>query len=67
MLNMNEIALVGHSRGGEAIAAAAAFNRMPYYPNDARITFDYGYSIQSLAAIAPVDGQYKSGGMPIPL
>src|SRR2546430_4274658 len=32
------------SRGGEAAATAAAFNRMKYYPEDANIQFDYGRS-----------------------
>lgn len=56
------IALVGHSRGGEAVAHAAAFNRLPYYPDNAKVRFDYGYQIKSLAAIAPADGQYRPAG-----
>ncbi len=55
------IALIGHSRGGEAVAHAAMFNTLPYYPDDAAISFDYNYAIQSIVAIAPVDGQYKPG------
>src|SRR2546422_6729850 len=31
--------LMGHSRGGEAAATAAAFNRMKYDPEDAGIHF----------------------------
>ena len=52
---------MGHSRGGEAVAIAAMFNKLPYYPDDATIKFDYNYNIKSIVAIAPVDGQYEPG------
>jgi len=55
------LALIGHSRGGEAVAHAALFNRLLYYPDDASIKFDYNYNINSIVAIAPVDGQYQPG------
>jgi dienelactone hydrolase len=58
-VDLSRIALMGHSRGGEAAATAAAFNRMKYYPEDANIKFDYGFSIKAVVAIAPADGQYK--------
>ena len=58
------LALIGHSRGGEAVGHAALFNRLPYYPDDASIPFDYNYAIKSIVAIAPVDGQYKPGNTP---
>lgn len=66
-VDMENIALIGHSRGGEAILTAAAFNRIPYFSEDANIQFDYNFSIKSLAAIAPKDGQYMPGGMATPL
>jgi len=58
-VDLSRIALMGHSRGGEAAATAAAFNRMKYYPEDANIKFEYGFAIKSVVAIAPADGQYK--------
>ena len=58
-VDLSRIALMGHSRGGEAAATAAAFNRMKYYPEDANIKFDYGFTIKGVVAIAPADGQYK--------
>ena len=61
-VDLAHIALLGHSRGGEAAATAAAFNRMKYYPEDANIRFDYGFAIQAVVAIAPADGQYRPAG-----
>lgn len=61
------IALVGHSRGGEAVAHAAAFNRLKYNPDDAKARFDYGYDIKSVVAIEPADGQYRPAGLMTPL
>ena len=58
-VDLGSVALIGHSRGGEAVAVAAAFNRLPRYPDDARVTFNFGFGIRSVIAIAPVDGQYK--------
>jgi dienelactone hydrolase len=57
-VDLDRIALIGHSRGGEAVAVAAAFNRLPAYPDNALTRFDYGFNIRSVVAIAPVDGQY---------
>jgi dienelactone hydrolase len=63
-VDLERVALVGHSRGGEAVAVAGIFNRLPFYPDDARVAFDYGFGIRGVAAIAPVDGQYKPAGAP---
>ena len=66
-VDMGDIALMGHSRGGEAVAVAAAFNRLSHYPDDATLTFDYNFDIKSIVAIAPVDGQYQPAGKPTPV
>ena len=60
-IDTNNIALIGHSRGGEAVGHAAMFNSLTHYPDDASIKLDYNYNIKSVVAIAPVDGQYKPG------
>jgi dienelactone hydrolase len=60
-IDTSNLALIGHSRGGEAVAHAAMFNKLPFYPDDATVKFDYNYNIKSIVAIAPVDGQYKPG------
>ncbi len=66
-IDMSRIALMGHSRGGEAVAIAGAFNRLPYYPDDANQRFDFNFDIKALVAIAPVDGQYQPTERPTPL
>ncbi len=66
-VDMSRIALMGHSRGGEAVGHAAAFNRLKYYPDDASLTFDFNFGIRSVVAIAPVDGQYLPTGRRVPL
>ncbi len=66
-VDMSRIALMGHSRGGEAAAVAAAFNTLPYYPDDFKQKFNFNFAIKSVVAIAPVDGQYKPTGQFTPL
>ncbi|MBN2004838.1 MAG: MFS transporter [Anaerolineae bacterium] len=66
-VDLKNIALIGHSRGGEAVAIAAAFNRLPCYPDDGAVAFDYDFNIRTLVAIAPVDGQYLPADKPTPL
>ncbi|HMF77732.1 MAG TPA: hypothetical protein VK604_18900 [Bryobacteraceae bacterium] len=61
-IDVNNVALMGHSRGGEAVATAVLFNKLAYYPDDATIQFHYGFPIKAIVAIAPVDGQYKPAG-----
>ena len=66
-VDMGNIALIGHSRGGEAVALAAAFNRLTRYPDDASLEFDFGFDIRSVISIAPVDGQYLPADRRAPL
>ena len=66
-VDMERIALMGHSRGGEAVGHAAAFNRLPRYPDDATLEWDFGFAIRSIVAIAPVDGQYLPADQPVPV
>jgi dienelactone hydrolase len=61
-VDMGRIALIGHSRGGEAVANAVAFNRLRHYPDDATVRFDFGFDIRGVISIAPVDGQYLPTG-----
>ncbi len=66
-VDMDNISLIGHSRGGEAVAHAALFNRLPCYPDNAKVEFDYNFNLKSIIAIAPADGQYLPAGIRTPL
>ena len=57
-VDMDNIGLVGHSRGGEGAAVAARFNTLPALPDDAKESFDFGFSIESVVALAPTDYRY---------
>lgn len=67
LADLDRVILIGHSRGGEAAALAAAFNRLDHHPEDAAITFDYGFGIRGIGAIAPVDGQFQPSDKPTEL
>ena len=58
-IDMDRVALIGHSRGGEAVGVAAAFNSLDRYPDDATLEFDFGFNLRGVIAIAPVYGQYQ--------
>lgn len=66
-VDLERIALMGHSRGGEAIAVAASFNRLTHYPEDASVRFDYGFNIRSLVALSTTDRQITPAGVGIEL
>jgi hypothetical protein len=57
-VDMDRIALIGHSRGGEAIAIADAFNDLSFYPDNSEVKFDFHFNIRSLVSIAPTDRRY---------
>lgn len=65
--DMSQIALIGHSRGGEAVTVAAAYNKLPASPENGNIKFDYNFGIRSIISIAGTDGQYKPAGHLTPL
>jgi dienelactone hydrolase len=66
-VDMERIGLIGHSRGGEAVAHAATFNRLPCLPDDCRVKFDFRFSIRALVALAPVDDGYRPAGQSAPI
>ncbi|MBN2044219.1 MAG: hypothetical protein JW757_04290 [Anaerolineales bacterium] len=66
-VDLEKIALIGHSRGGEAAALAATFNQLSRYPNNAHIRWEYDYGIKAVVAIAPVDQQWLPADHPNPL
>ncbi len=66
-IDESNIAVAGHSRGGEAVAIAALFNNYDRYPDNGGHTLDYHYSIKSVIAIAPTCDQYKPAGSTVAL
>ncbi len=58
-LDFDRVALVGHSRGGEAAAIATAFNRLDHFPDRADMEFDYGFGVRSVVAVAQIDRRYS--------
>ena len=65
--DLSRIALIGHSRGGQAVAIASAFNDLSHDPDDATLVFNYHFKLGAIAAIAPVDGQYQPRDRPVPM
>lgn len=66
-LDNENIAVAGHSRGGEMAATAYLFNGYDRYPENGAIRFDYHYKIKSVIAIAPTVNQYKPAGHSVAL
>ena len=66
-VDLSQIALVGHSRGGEAVATAAFFNGLSAHPERPEIEFDFGFDIAGVVALAPSEGFYRPGGAAIDL
>lgn len=66
-VDFENLALIGHSRGGEAVALAAAFSEMDYYPGNGRVTFDYPFRIKTVIAIAPVHSTDSMVGLEVAL
>jgi len=61
-VDWQNLAVMGHSRGGEAVGHAVTFNRLERYPDDANVKLGYNFNIRAAVAIAPVDGQYRPAG-----
>ena len=59
IVDFDNIALIGHSRGGEAAALAAAFADLTHYPGNGSLIFDFPFSINTVVAIAPTHRQYN--------
>ncbi|TVR53512.1 MAG: hypothetical protein EA426_17825 [Spirochaetaceae bacterium] len=58
-INTDQVAVAGHSRGGEAAVHAAVFNRFSAYPDDVTVPFEYGLPIRAVISVAPIEGQYR--------
>lgn len=61
-VDLERIGLVGHSRGGGAVASAAWLNTLDALPDNPEHALSYGYSIKAVVGLAPADGQYTPDG-----
>jgi dienelactone hydrolase len=67
-VDLERVALIGHSRGGEAVAHAAEMNAHPTGNiNAATGSEPFGFGIQGVVAIAPCDSRYKPAGQALAL
>lgn len=55
----NNIAIMGHSRGGEAAAIAYNFNELKFHPDNGKISHKYNFNIKGIITVAPTYNQYK--------
>lgn len=58
-VDLDNIALIGHSRGGEAVAAATVLNTRT---QGAIISRDFDFNIRAVVALAPSDWFYQPNG-----
>lgn len=56
--DLDNVILIGHSRGGEAVSIAAQYNVLEYFPDNANVKFDFNFGIKGLVTIAPTDQRY---------
>ena len=62
-VDLERVALIGHSRGGEAVALAADMNTRLYAPvNKVSSYHEFDFGIQAVVAIAPSDAMYRPRG-----
>lgn len=68
LVDMDSIALIGHSRGGEAITHAADVNRNNYLPySRGSESGDFDFNIKAVIPLAPSDGMYQPNGKEVSL
>jgi dienelactone hydrolase len=67
-VDLERVALIGHSRGGEAVAHAAEMNVRPAgRVGTVSRAEEFGFGIRGVVAIAPCDSRYKPAGRPLTL
>lgn len=67
-VDLNRVGLIGHSRGGEAVAHAAEMNVRPIgRVGTLSKAKEFGFGIQGVVAIAPCDNRFKPAGRPLHL
>lgn len=57
-IDFNQVIVVGHSRGGEAVNIASRFNNLSAFPDNGNVKFNYNFNIIGIVTIAPTDYRY---------
>jgi len=65
-VDLSNIALIGHSRGGQAVVTAGAMNPLNVHPEDGNRKLSFHHGIRSIISIAPND-PYQPSGWPVTL
>lgn len=64
-VDMGNIAVGGHSRGGEAAAVATVLNKAAMYPGKASVPWgDFNYPIKAVLSFSPSDHQFEPNKAP---
>ncbi|HYF95440.1 MAG TPA: hypothetical protein VD969_24785 [Symbiobacteriaceae bacterium] len=58
-VDLNNIAVGGHSRGGEAAAVAAVLGKQETFPGADEVKLGFNYSIKAVLSFAPSDHQWE--------
>lgn len=66
-MDYSNLAIMGHSRGGEAVALATLYNEIGHNPDVGYQTYEYNFQIKSVVAIAPSVDQYQPAGRDVTL
>ena len=57
-IDFDNIIVMGHSRGGEAVNIASKFNELKTFPDNGNVDLDYNFNIKGIVTIAPTDYRY---------
>ena len=57
-IDFDNIIVMGHSRGGEAVNIASKFNELKTFPDNGNVELDYNFNIKGIVTLAPTDYRY---------